>query len=278
MRHVIRIILAMFYGLTVVQSVASIPVLKEVTWGDKSLLYWVWVLIFGAIIFIVNGFWIEGYLVRRARIDVKAIGMSVLVKRGDIFREDGVSVIGVNDFFDTVVDDTHIANDSLHGVMIKKYWGGNCRDLDKQIENGLAGHPCDVVKRDGMAKEKRYPIGTSVMVKAPDGKRFVLVALTRTDAQTNRVQSILCDLIIAVRGALSCARETANGNTVSFPLMGTKNARIKAPEQALFNVLLSVIISESLESGKVSNQVNIILWGKALELMNLSSLEKEWQS
>ena len=146
--------------------------------------------------------------------------MEVNIKRGDLFKEIGVIVIGVNDFFDTIVDDTHISSRSLHGMMILKHWGGNVGDLDSQIQNGLASNVFEYVKRDGIAKEKRYPLGTSVLVKDSHGKRFLLVALTRTNAVTHRTHAELRDLYDAVKGSLTVARETANGDPVSLPLMG----------------------------------------------------------
>lgn len=202
--------------------------------------------------------------------------MEVNIKRGDLFKETGVIVIGVNDFFDTIVDDTHISSRSLHGMMILKHWGGNVGDLDSQIQNGLASNVFEYVKRDGIAKEKRYPLGTSVLVKDSHGKRFLLVALTRTNAVTHRTHAELRDLYDAVKGSLTVARETANGDPVSLPLMGGGNARIKAPEQALFNVMLSAILSECLENEKVSSQINIVLHPNSLKGLNLFAIEKEW--
>ena len=276
-RNWVRLAVSLFVALTIVQSLLSVA--KDLHPGTtiSAFMYICTVVLLGFAIFIVNGFYIDGYLVRSATIPIHSIGMSVKVKRGDIFSEDGVVVIGVNDFFDTVVDDHHISKDSLHGIMINKYWSGNCLDLDAQIAHGLVDKPFELVCRDGIAKEKRYPIGTSVFVKTASGKRFVLVALSRTNEKTHRVQSLLRDLGDAIRGALTLARENANGDKVSFPLMGTVNARIKAPEQALFNVLLSVIISECLEKDKVSNEVNIVLYKNALNRMNLFEIETEWR-
>ena len=140
----------------------------------------------------------------------------------------------------------------------------------------MSSNSFEYVKRDGLAKQKRYPLGTSVLVKDSNGKRFLLVALTRTNAATHRTHAELRDLYDAVKGALTVARETANGDPVSFPLMGGGNARIKAPEQALFNITLSSILSECLENEKVSLQVNIVLHPNVLKGLNLFAIEKEW--
>ena len=269
--------LSLFYGLTVVQAFLAIPIIGGLVMPCKPLWYCCSVFLVGLAIFFVNGFWLEGNLKSSACIRVGAIGMDVHVSYGDVFSEQGVVVIGVNDFFDTLVDDCHISGKSLHGMLVKRYWAGNVGALDKQIEDGLVGKKFELIDRDGLAKEKRYPIGTSVFVKTGNGKRFVLVAISRTNAATHRTQSELVDLSEAVRGALNVARECANGDTVSFPLMGSGNARIKSPEQGLFNVLLASIVTECLEHEKVSNQVNIVLYKKSLRNLNLALLEREWR-
>ena len=276
MRNIVRFVVAIVTSLAVVQSLYSGIEMYNKDISIPIWLYVILVLSIGIMIFCCNGLWLEGYLRKKAKITIKSIGMEVNIKRGDLFKETGVIVIGVNDFFDTIVDDTHISSRSLHGMMILKHWGGNVGDLDSQIQNGLASNVFEYVKRDGIAKEKRYPLGTSVLVKDSHGKRFLLVALTRTNAVTHRTHAELRDLYDAVKGSLTVARETANGDPVSLPLMGGGNARIKAPEQALFNVMLSSILSECLENEKVSSQINIVLHPNSLKGLNLFAIEKEW--
>ena len=276
MRNIVRYLVSIVTGIAVVQSILSAIEMYVKGFNIPLWFYVISILVIGSVIFCCNGLWLEGYLRKKAKITIKSIGMEVNIKRGDLFKETGVIVIGVNDFFDTIVDDTHISSRSLHGMMILKHWGGNVGDLDSQIQNGLASNVFEYVKRDGIAKEKRYPLGTSVLVKDSHGKRFLLVALTRTNAVTHRTHAELRDLYDAVKGSLTVARETANGDPVSLPLMGGGNARIKAPEQALFNVMLSSILSECLENEKVSSQINIVLHPNSLKGLNLFAIEKEW--
>lgn len=276
MRNIVRYLVSIVTGIAVVQSILSAIEMYAKGFNIPLWFYVISILVIGSVIFCCNGLWLEGYLRKKAKITIKSIGMEVNIKRGDLFKETGVIVIGVNDFFDTIVDNTHISSRSLHGMMILKHWGGNVRDLDSQIQNGLASNVFEYVKRDGIAKEKRYPLGTSVLVKDSHGKRFLLVALTRTNAVTHRTHAELRDLYDAVKGSLTVAREIANGDPVSLSLMGGGNARIKAPEQALFNVMLSSILSECLENEKVSSQINIVLHPNSLKGLNLFAIEKEW--
>ena len=108
-RNWFRLGCLMATALAFVQSVVS--VIKDcnsdftVNWAYYVLS----VLLVGILMFVINGIWLEGYLVRRAVIKIRSIGMEIVIGCGDIFNQKGVSVVGVNDFFDTVVDDCYIS-------------------------------------------------------------------------------------------------------------------------------------------------------------------------
>ena len=126
MRNVVRYIVAIVTGMAVARSILSVVEMYDKDFTISLWLNVISIVIIGTIIFCCNGLWLEGYLRQKARIAIKSIGMEVNIIRGDLFKETGVIVIGVNDFFDTIVDDTHISSRSLHGKMILKYWGGKC--------------------------------------------------------------------------------------------------------------------------------------------------------
>lgn len=229
------------------------------------------------LLFLVQGCWVEGFLRKSADLALNGVGSKIRVLKGDIFQQEGLTVVQVNDFFDTLVDDIHIASDSLHGELVKRFWGGNTADLDEQIEQALAGVHYEEVERDGKVKTRRYPIGTCAFVKSEFGKRFLLVVLTHTDPKTHETTSDYEDLTKAIECALVAARQYANGMPVSFPVMGGRNAKINLPRQILFNTLLSGIVAES-NKRRVAEQINIVLWGKTYGLMNLANLREQWRS
>lgn len=141
----------------------------------------------------------------------------------------------------------------------------------------MEGVHYEEVERDGKAKTRRYPIGTYALVKSESGKRFLLVALTHTDPKTHETTSDYEDLTRTIECALVGARQYANGMPVSFPVMGGRNAKINLPHQILFNALLSGIVAES-NKRRVSEQINIVLYGKDFGLMNLTNLQEQWRS
>ena len=227
--------------------------------------------------FFVQGYFVEGFLLRRARIELRGIGMRIGIFKGDLFVQDGVIVIPVNDFFDTLVDDVHIAKKSLHGLAVQRYWAANVFDLDDQIDEELSGMPFEIAERDGRAKVRRYPCGTSAFIRDDEGHKLIFVALTHTDAKTHETSAQIEDLVAAVRGALRVARKKASGAAIFFPLMGSGNSRIKLPHQALFDTILSSIVAECNDA-KVSEEINIVLRGRLADRLNFANLRELWEA
>ena len=52
---------------------------------------------------------------------------------GDLFQNNDIIVIPVNEYFDTVVDEKIISSNTLHGCFIKQFFDGNTKDLRQQI-------------------------------------------------------------------------------------------------------------------------------------------------
>ena len=61
------------------------------------------------------------------------------IKIGDIFKEEGMKVIPVNEYFDTEVDNVIISQTTLHGMYIKEYLKyNNIESLNSKIEESLS--------------------------------------------------------------------------------------------------------------------------------------------
>lgn len=228
------------------------------------------------IVYFVQGLFADGFLLKKAVLEMRGIGAKVCVRTGDLFKQDGVIVVAVNDFFDTLVDDIHIRKASVHGQTILRFWPGNVAELDEKIDAALQGKPFETVMRDGRAKTKRYPIGTSIYLSNGNGKRFIFVALTTTDPQTHMTSATLDGLIAAVRGTLVTARHYANGACILFPLMGSGTARLNLPHIALLSTILSAILAESNRL-KVSDEIDIVLRGELAAMINYSAIKEMWR-
>ncbi|MFX3637398.1 MAG: macro domain-containing protein [Candidatus Pristimantibacillus sp.] len=58
---------------------------------------------------------------------------TIVVKVGDIFEENGLKVVGFNEYFDTIVSEKIISENSLNGIYLKRFVQ-NISKLDRLIE------------------------------------------------------------------------------------------------------------------------------------------------
>ena len=107
--------------------------------------------------------WISANRTRKAKVKINGSNVNIFV--GDIFSQEGLKIIGVNDFYDTINDDKIIAKKTLHGQFLKKYESSiaeidNCISSDKALENFVVEK--SVNRAPG--KSTRYQLGTSSFV------------------------------------------------------------------------------------------------------------------
>lgn len=109
----------------------------------------------------------------------KINGSEIIVCEGDIFNCDGLSIIAVNEFFDTQVDEKIISSETLHGQYIQRFW--QCKtdaldhalEADKRISKNIIEYD---VSRPSGGKTSRYKLGTCFQ-----SGNFVLTAMTKFD-------------------------------------------------------------------------------------------------
>jgi len=175
---------------------------------------------------------------------------------GDIFLNDGIIVIPVNEYFDMIVDDKIISSNTLHGHFVKQFFGGNDKDLKQQITKSLSGEiPIENNNSRKQGNKKRYPLGTVAQVKKGN-KIFYLVALTRfngnnrAEVKKSEYQRVLCDLFDYIE-------QYSQGSQVSIPLIGGGHSGIDLSKQKLLQFLLfSIALNDKLT---LINGINIVL-------------------
>jgi hypothetical protein len=224
-----------------------------------------------AIIFVVAGIY-GGFTIReKNQVQLK---LSDRVKAnvffGDIFQQNEITVIPVNDYFDTLVDDNVVSSNTLHGKFIKNVFGGNEANLKEQIESSLSEvKPIDVNSNRKIENNKKYPLGTVCEVKH-EGKVFYLVALTRfnenhrAEITNSEYQNVLCRLFEFIE-------QKSQGRKVNIPLIGAGHSGCKISKQKLLEFLLfSIALSDNLTLIK---GVNVVLHDSVKDEIDLSMTE-----
>ena len=227
----------------------------------------------GVIWFILDGILFSGYLKNRIEITSNGFDTKIIIKFSDLFNEEGWKAIPVNDFFDSIVDDRHISSKSLHGILIKRYWGGNTNDWDQQVEEQLSDLTVtDETRTKG--KTKRYKIGTAAVLRK-DGDRFICVASTHTNISNLETKANTVDLHHAICGVLETSRSCCSNETLSIPLFGSGLSRIGLKNNILVDHILTAIFEESKKS-KVTDVIQIILPKNKRNEINLLSIKRDW--
>ncbi len=78
--------------------------------------------------------WIHASIMQIAKLSINQ--SSVIIKTGDIFKEEDLKVIAFNEYFDTQVDDKIISEKTLNGIYLKKQVK-DLNELDQLIFNDI---------------------------------------------------------------------------------------------------------------------------------------------
>jgi hypothetical protein len=224
--------------------------------------------------FIFDGFLISGFYINKVELFKERFGMKVVVKIGDIFEKNGWRVIGVNDFFDSKVDNKVISASTLHGLVINKYWENNVEEFDSKIFKALSGIESKKVERVN-GKKYRYPIGTAANIICEDEK-FLFVALAETSIQNGVTVSSAENIICATRGAMREARIICANNSLIIPLLGSGLARAGLSNMVLLDLILCGIFEE-LKLGKITEEIIIFIHPDKRDDFDFISIKKKWK-
>lgn len=172
--------------------------------------------------------------------------LTVDITYGDIFEKDGIIVIPVNDYFDTLVNDKVVSKDTIHGIFIKRLFPDNDKQLKRKITASLRNiTPAETNKARKQGNKSRYPLGTVANIPH-NGKNYYLVALTRfnnnhrAELKKSEYQRVLCDLFDYIE-------QNSQGERVNVPLIGAGRAGLDVPKQKLLEfMLLSLTLNDKL--------------------------------
>lgn len=206
---------------------------------------------------------------------LKINNTKIIVQEGDIFellekepenREGEISIIGVNDYYDVIVDDRIIAKESLHGKYIKKIvQAGKLELLDKVIatdeilnkpDNGMENH------ERAKGKKIRYSIGSVVEFES-----YILAAFTKFD-ENNKAYLSAADYTGFWMHFWENIDEIYAGRTINIPLMGAGITRFrngKPSKQELLETMLWTLKISGFHNTYGHKQIKIVIYKSDVE-------------
>jgi len=205
------------------------------------------------------------------RIKLKINGLLINIFYGDIFEAQGLKVIPFNEYFDTVVDNKIIAEKTLNGKFIKKYYS-NVNELDTQIETALSDKPFTTNNARALGKKKKYELGTTIEIE----NEYLLTAFTHFDSKNkaylSKIEYLLClDKLWKELNKIYAQRD------INIPLLGSGISRIgnNLKLQDYLNIILTSIKLSDLDNA-YNTAINIILHESVKNEINLFEIKSKF--
>lgn len=227
------------------------------------------------VIFLVLVIAIFLYLLYRANhtdnINLTINGLKVNISYGDLFNSEGLKLIPFNEYFDTLVDNVVIAENTLNGKFIKKYYP-NVINFDNQIITVLNGKSSEINNTRLMGKKHKYELGTTIEV----ANEYLLTAFTHFD-NTNRAYLSKVEYLLCLDNLWKEINRIYAQRNINIPLLGSGISRIGN------DLKLQDYLEQILNSLKLSNidnayntRLNIVLHESVKEEINLFEIKNKF--
>jgi hypothetical protein len=172
------------------------------------------------------------------KIDIKVEGSDVTITVGDIFQQPGLKAIAFNEYFDTLVDNKVIAEESLNGVFIKEKLGAPVSELDDHIERYAfeSGEILGSNLTRKMGKKLRHQIGTICVYND-----YLLTAFTKFD-ESNKAELTMPEYLEFLIQFWDRVNKVYAQKSVSTPIFGSGITRIKGHKNIRDEDLLKIML------------------------------------
>jgi hypothetical protein len=226
-----------------------------------------------AVVLISIGFAIQKvWKPKKIEIPIANSNTTIEVLFGDLFEQSGIRAIAVNEFFDSKLGKP-VSDKSLHGIFLKKCFGGYPDSFDKQVDEQLKDTESRYVEKiDG--KKKCFPIGTSALINVNDDK-YLIFAFSKSDPDTCKASSDVNMMWVALHELWKRARIESGGHEINVPLVGSGLSGLGLPTRDLLNLIILSAITET-KSKEVTQKIRIVLHPDRSEIVDLRDVKKHW--
>ena len=229
------------------------------------------IIIVVSILYSLNRIW------KPSAVSVKVATTSTVIDVifGDLFAQDGLKAIAVTEFFESELG-TPVSDKSLHGIFLKKCFGGGVQAFDKQVNEQLKGlqfTPAPATKSEG--KNKSFPIGTTSLIKV-DAAPYIVFALAKAEPVWCKAYSDVTMMWTAMHKLWERARVESGGHPLNLPLIGSGLSGIGLPTRDLLNLIILSAITET-KARQITRRIRIILHPDRFEEIDLRDVKQHWE-
>ena len=184
----------------------------------------------------------------------------VSVKCGDIFKTDGLRVIGCDTHFDTRVDDIIIAKKSLHGQLVLEH--GKKEEIERVVEAEAA--------RLGLKKNRdgfyNFPLGTVIRYDSSiDDHTYLLLAMAELNSNfevhTNmeKYESMLMKMWKEINRIYAM-------HNVALPLLGVGITRFDDGPKYKDSLLRCMLCTLNNSGVTFNSKIEVLIYGDAKDI------------
>jgi hypothetical protein len=156
---------------------------------------------------------------------------------------DDIVVLTANRFFDTIPTDpehpgdrTRVAPGSLVAQLGRRWFpDGDGRDLERMIATRTGTTPGDA----------EHPVGATVELKGADGRRVLLLAVSRRGDQ--KLSTVLIDDIWAALSQLWAYARRTGPRSIALPVIGSGFANAEVGPNPLLMLLITSYVTATME-------------------------------
>jgi hypothetical protein len=212
------------------------------------------------------------YQPRKISIKINSSDTVLNIYYGDVFEPKGYTAIAVNEYFDSELGEP-VSEHSLHGQVIKRYFGGHPQAFDSAVLSNLNGKDYEQVERS-RGNCRKYPIGTTANIPANDHK-FLFFALSHTNIETFKANADLSTMISAMHGLFDKSRNCTGGEKLILPLVGSGISGVGLPATQLLQLIVLTIIDET-KKHQICKEIDLVLHSSRFEEIDLETIKRQW--
>ncbi len=227
------------------------------------------IIVVASLLYSLNRIW------KPSRICVKVATTNTVIEVlfGDIFAQDGLKVFAATEFFESELG-LPVSDKSLHGIFLKKFFGGGMQAFDKQVDEQLKGFQSTIVTK-AAGKTRCFPIGTTALVRV-DGAPYIVFALAKADVETLKAYSDVTLMWTAMHKLWERARVESGGHPLNLPLIGSGLSGIGLPTRDLLNLIILSAITET-KARQITQRIRIVLHPDRFEEIDLRDVKQHWE-
>lgn len=209
---------------------------------------------------------------RLKKISIKVDATNVVIKEGDLFKEDDLIVIGFNEYFDTIVDDKIIAKKSINGLFINNILEGSIDALDSFIESNIDNRQkLEVVDNRVRGNKQKYQIGTVCLYS----DKYILTAFAKFN-ERNEARLTMPEYLEFLINFWDEVNSIYAARSISVPIFGSGITRIKEHKNTTDEQLLKIMLwTFKISEMKFTHpaRLTIVVYPDRMKAINLTSIE-----